>query len=83
MLSSVLNNSRAIQVNILITSAYVKMREMILTSKDILLKIEQLERKSVKNDQHIAILFKHLQQLQSDEKNQKRQLIGFKNNRKQ
>jgi len=79
MLSSVLNNSRAIQVNILIMRAYIKMREMIVTSKDILLKLEQLERKSAKSDQHIAVLFKYLRQLRGDESKQKRRMIGFKN----
>ena len=44
MLSSVLNSDRAIDMNILIMRAFVKLREMILTHKDLADKIEKLER---------------------------------------
>jgi phage regulator Rha-like protein len=43
MLSSVLNSARAIKVNIQIIRIFTRMREMLLTHKDILLKLEQLE----------------------------------------
>ncbi len=42
MLSSVLNNQTAIQVNIQIMRVYTKIREMILSRKDVLLKLESL-----------------------------------------
>jgi hypothetical protein len=45
MLSSVLNSERAIKVNIQIIRIFTRMREMLLTHKDILLKLEQLESK--------------------------------------
>jgi phage regulator Rha-like protein len=45
MLSSVLNSERAIEVNIRIIRIFTKLREMRLTQKDILLKLEQLEKK--------------------------------------
>ena len=44
MLSSVLKSDRAINMNILIMRAFVKLREMILTHKDIADKVEKLER---------------------------------------
>lgn len=44
MLSSVLNSSTAIKVNIQIIRIFTKMREMLLTNKDVLLKLEKLER---------------------------------------
>jgi len=43
MLSSVLNSQRAIQVNIRIMRIYTKLKGMLLTHKDILLKLEKLE----------------------------------------
>ena len=46
MLSSVLNSERAIQVNIRIMRIYTKLKGMLLTHKDILLKLEKLERKT-------------------------------------
>ncbi|ODS33993.1 MAG: ORF6N domain protein [Candidatus Scalindua rubra] len=45
MLSSVLNSERAIQVNIQIMRTFTKLREMILTHKELQKKIESLERK--------------------------------------
>lgn len=44
MLSSVLNSERAIQMNIQIIRIFTKMKEMALTHKDMLLKIERPRR---------------------------------------
>ena len=43
MLSCVLNSQRAVQMNILIMRAFVKLRELLATHKDLARKIEQLE----------------------------------------
>jgi len=48
MLSSVLNSARAIQLNIQIMRVYSKLKGMLLIHKDILLKLEKLERKTTK-----------------------------------
>ena len=53
MLSSVLNSERAIKVNIQIMRIYTKMREMVMTNQEILLKLEQLERKVDGHDESI------------------------------
>lgn len=53
MLSNVLNSERAIQVNILIMRAFTKLREILLTHKDLAVKIEVLEKKYAKHDQTI------------------------------
>ena len=45
MLSSVLNSERAIQVNILIMRAFIKLKEILLAHKDLAVKIESLEKK--------------------------------------
>ena len=45
MLSTVLNNERAIQVNIEIMRAFVRLREMIATHKDLARKLEALEKR--------------------------------------
>ena len=42
MLSSVLNSERAVQVNIHIIRVFTRVREMLLTHKDVLLKLEQI-----------------------------------------
>ena len=43
MLSSVLNSPRAVQVNIAIMRAFVKLRELMISHKDLARKIEELE----------------------------------------
>ena len=63
MLSSVLNSERAIQVNIQIMRIYTKLKGMLLTHKDILLKLEKLERKTSKHDENFKIVFDYLKEL--------------------
>jgi hypothetical protein len=77
MLSSVLKSQVAIQVNIQIIRIFTKMRELLLTNKDILLKLEKLEKDVTTNKQDIAIIFKALKQLLTAPK-EKRTRIGFK-----
>jgi hypothetical protein len=45
MLSSVLNSERAVQVNIAIMRAFVKLREMIASHKDLAKRLDALEKK--------------------------------------
>jgi hypothetical protein len=63
MLASVLNSERAIEVNVQIVRIFTRMREMLLTHKDILLKLEKLERKAVQQDGDIKLIFKYLKEL--------------------
>ncbi len=51
MLASVLNSDRAIEVNLQIVRIFIRMRELILTNKDILLKLDQLEKQVVQNSE--------------------------------
>lgn len=77
MLSSVLNSDRAIEVNIRIIRIFTRMREILLTHKDILLKLEQLESQVAGHDHHIQMIFQALKQL-LDPPNPERRQIGFK-----
>ena len=43
MLSSVLNSERAVQMNIVIMRAFVKLRELLVTNKELAFRIEQIE----------------------------------------
>jgi len=75
--SCVLNSKRAIEVNIKIIRVFVKMKEMLLTHKDILLKLEQMERQVIQNNEYIQMIFDALKQLLNPPQ-QPRTLIGFK-----
>ena len=53
MLSSVLRSKRAVQMNILIVRAFVRMRELIASHKDLAARIEHLE---ANQDQHASVI---------------------------
>ena len=76
MLSCILNSKRAIEVNIKIIRVFTKMKEMILTHKDILLKLEQMEKQVVQNSKEIQVIFKALKQMLNPPQ-KPRQRIGF------
>lgn len=63
MLSSVLNSERAIQVNIAIMRAFVKLRGMLATHRALARKLTQLEQKTGKHDQHIHAIFEAIRHL--------------------
>jgi uncharacterized membrane protein len=77
MLSSVLTSKRAVQVNITIMRAYVKLREMLSTHKELAHKLEQLERKIEKHDEEIKVIFDAIRQLMTPPE-PKRKKIGFR-----
>jgi len=77
MLSSVLNSKTAIRVNIQIIRVFTRMRQMVLTHKDILLQLEKIERKFTSHDEDIQLIFKYLKQLLNPPQ-QPRRRIGFK-----
>ena len=60
MLSGVLNSQRAVLVNIEIMRTFTKLREMIISHKDLQKKIEEMEKKY---DEKFSIVFKTLREL--------------------
>ena len=81
MLSSILNSERAIAVNIQIIRIFTKLREMILTHKDLLVKMNELEAKVSNHDENIKQVFDYLKQFIKEQKNPK-EPIGFKQKKK-
>ncbi len=57
MLSSVLKSDRAIQVNIAIMRAFVKLRELFATHHELALRLEELEKNFQKHDRQIREVF--------------------------
>ena len=64
MLASVLNSGRAILVNLQIVRVFIKMREMLATHKEILHKMEQIEKNDFEQDQKIMLIFEYLKQME-------------------
>jgi phage regulator Rha-like protein len=77
MLSCVLNSEMAIQMNIRIIRIFTKMREMLLTHKEVLLKVNEIEKKVSGQDEKIKQIFGFLRQFLEQEKKPRKQ-IGFK-----
>jgi hypothetical protein len=77
MLSSVLRSEQAVQVNIQIMPVYSKMKELLIMHKDILVKLEQLEKKTDKHDDQINLVFSYIKKLVEQPKD-RTERIGFK-----
>lgn len=79
MLSSVLRSKRAIEVNILNMRAFVKLREMIATNKNLARRLDELEKKY---DGQFRVVFEAIRQLMTPPVEPKRK-IGFELKEKQ
>ena len=77
MLSSVLNNKRAVQVNIAIIRAFVKMRHILDSHADLARKLQELEKKY---DTRFKVVFDELRAMREFQprKEPPRPAIGFK-----
>ena len=73
MLSSVLNSERGVEVNIHIMRAFVKLREMIASNKELAKKLNKLEKKY---DAQFRVVFDAIRQLMTPPEPKKRK-IGF------
>jgi hypothetical protein len=77
MLSSVLRSERAVQINIAIVRAFVKLREWILTHKDLAQKMDELERTQKEQAAHIGNIYEVLEQLTGPAEVPPARRIGF------
>lgn len=79
MLSSVLNSSKAIQVNIQIIRIFTRIRQMLLDNTELRLAIEKLERKTDNNTKNIEVVFQYIDELTEKKQIEKRRTkIGYK-----
>jgi hypothetical protein len=73
MLSSVLNSERAIQVNIAIMRAFVRLRQMLATNANLDRRLDELEKKY---DAQFKVVFEAIRQLMASPEKQPKK-IGF------
>lgn len=76
MLSGILNSTRAVQMNIAIMRAFVKLREILSTHKELVLQLRKLEMKVENHDGEIRAIFEAIRQLMIVPERPKRP-IGF------
>jgi hypothetical protein len=87
MLSGVLHSERAIKVNIQIMRVFTRMREMLETNKEILKKLDDLEKRDIEHDEKIMLIFEYIRQLeqvkQQELEQQNRKRVGYKRKEEQ
>jgi hypothetical protein len=76
MLSGVLHSARAVQVNIAIMRAFVRLREALSASKDLARTLAELERRIASHDASIQTLFQAIRQLMTPSESSRKK-IGF------
>lgn len=75
MLSSVLNSERAVLVNIAIMRAFVQLRGIATTNKDLLLKVNAIEKKY---DENFRVVFTAIKKLMEPPPLPPKRRIGFR-----
>ena len=81
MLSSVLNSEQAIEVNITIMRAFVKLRQMLESNEELNRKFAAVIRKLSTHDKYFKVVFDELKRL-TEQPTPSRKQIGFKTGKK-
>jgi hypothetical protein len=81
MLSSVLNSEQAIEVNITIMRAFVKLRQMLESNEELNRKFAAVIRKLSTHDKYFRVVFDELKKL-TEQPTPARKQIGFKAGKK-
>lgn len=76
MLATVLNTPVAVHTSIQVVRAFIRLREMVTTHKELAHKLAQLERKIEKHDDEIKLIFEAIRQLMAPPQKSKK-IIGF------
>lgn len=79
MLSGVLRSRRAIQVNVAIMRAFVKLREILAAHKDLARKLDEMEKKY---DSQFKVVFEAIRALMTLPEQKPKGRIGFKGKQK-
>jgi hypothetical protein len=79
MLSCVLNNTRAIQINIQIVRIFTRIREALSDNLLVKIEIEEIKKRLQNQDKNIELVFNYLDELiEKQENSQPRKSVGFK-----
>jgi hypothetical protein len=76
MAASVLNSSKAVEMSVVVVRAFVKLREILATHRQLAVKLAQLERTLATHDRQIVVLFGAIRELMAPPTKPKRR-IGF------
>ncbi len=76
MAAGVLNSERAVELSVFVVRAFVRLRELLATNKELAVKLAELERRLESHDESIQTLVEAIRQLMAPPDNEKRR-IGF------
>jgi hypothetical protein len=76
MVAGVLNSWRAVEASIYMVRAFVKLREMLSSHKELAWKLEELEKRLTEHDEQFTVVFDAIKELLKVEEKPKRK-IGF------
>jgi hypothetical protein len=77
MLSSVLRSERAVQVNVAIMRTFVRLREMLSGHKELLIRLDTIERNLTQHDKHFKVVFDAIRKLTEPPSGPLKPRIGF------
>ncbi len=76
MAASVLSTPRAIETSVLVVRAFVRLREMVATHREMARKLAELEQRLEDHDEKIEAIFKAIRQLMAPPEKERKK-IGF------
>lgn len=77
MAATILNTERSIQVSLFVIRAFVKLRELVATHKELALKFNELESKVGEHDHAIMQLMRTIRQLMEPSSSRRKLELGF------
>ncbi|HEV2523729.1 MAG TPA: ORF6N domain-containing protein [Gammaproteobacteria bacterium] len=77
MVASVLSTPHAIAVSLLVVRTFVKLRQMLVTNKELSYKFAELERRLKNHDETIRTLISAIQELMEPPQSKQKHPIGF------
>ena len=77
MLASVLNSPRAIEISVYVVRAFIRIREILATHKDLAQKVNELERRITEHDAEIRTIVQAIRELMQPPEPPPKRRIGF------
>ena len=77
MAATILNSPRAAEMSVYVVRAFVQLRDMLASNKELARRLDELERKLATHDQAITGILKTIRELMSPASEPKRRGIGF------
>jgi len=78
MAASVLSTPRAVEMSVFVVRAFVRLRTLLATHKELAAKLVELEKKLTVRDDQIRLIIEAIKQLMTPPESPKRRPIGFR-----